>query len=211
MVGLIPHPAKTTVLALGLDKAGNCIFYDSSGCLKVYQKLSGDIISLEEGEHIEERRMLFMGPTKDRFLFRKSNHCLQEYTIMHNTPKLSKEYIDQKQVIEDFCYYRSKIDEGKLSSAASKVSEYHVLIITNTGILRRIDTATGKSRKFEIESDGETFKICFCEFLSYILITFTRNQSDNEEQVAYVAAIDDKDIKFVNNVYFQTGVGSVVC
>lgn len=208
MVGLSLTPAKTTVLALGLDKAGNCVYYDSSGCLKVYQKLSGEIVTLEEGEHIEEKRMLLMGPTKDRLLFRKNNHCLQEYTILHNTPKLSKEYIDEKQVIEDFCYYRSKTDDKKQGSSSNKKSEYHVLIMANTGILRRIDTVTGKSRKFEIDPEGETFKICFCEFLSYILITFTRNQMDNSEQVAYVALIDDNDIKFVNNVYFQTGVGS---
>jgi hypothetical protein len=188
------------------------VFYDSSGCLKVYQKTSGDILTLEEGEHVEERRMLLMGPTKDRFLFRKSSNCLQEYTILHNTPKLSKEYFDDKQIIEDFCYYRSKGGQtGKeASSLSDNNSEYHVLIITQSGILRRVDTATGKSRKFEIDPEGDTFKICFCEFLSYILITFTRNQLDNIEQVAYVAAIDDSDIKFVNNVYFQTGVGRII-
>ena len=194
-----------------MDRSGNCVFYDSTGCLKVYQKTTGDILTLDEGQHIQERRILFMGPAKDRFLFRKNHHCLQEYIIVHHTPKLSKEYFDEKQVIEDFCYYRSKgVQTGKAASALNEMKhEYDVLIMTQTGILRRVNTKTGKSRKFEIDPTGDTFKICFCEFLSYILITFTRNQLDNIEQVAYVAAIDDSDIKFVNNVYFQTGVGKV--
>ena len=66
--------------------------------------------------------------------------------------------------------------------------------MSNNGVLKRINCITGQSRKFEISigtsfpliKDGKNFQICYCNFLSYILITFNRKGDDGMHHVAFV-------------------------
>ncbi len=85
-----------------------------------------------------------MNKKKDRFLFRKNDHTLSEYSLYKGNPTFVKHHSDAKLLINDFCYYDSPDrDESK----------NQIMILSKRGILKRINCATDAARKFEI-SDG---------------------------------------------------------
>ena len=166
-------------------------------------------VVIDDGDFVQDSRLLLMSPKKDRILFRKNDHTLSEYLIQNNGLKLHRHLTDEKHVISDFCYYRSQDKDSKNDQ---------ILVLSNNGVLKRINCSTGQSRKFEISTgtsfplikDGKNFQISFCNFLSYILITFNRKGDDGMHHVAFVIQPKPDELNFINEVVFNTGIGTVI-
>lgn len=97
---------------------------------------------VEEGEFREGVPVIKMNFGQDRFLFRKSQTVLQEYSIDSHSVKLISEFDDAKFLIDDFGFYKVKEKKGE---------ENQIIMVSQRGVLKRI-AEKGASRKFEIES-----------------------------------------------------------
>lgn len=162
---------------------------------------------IEDGEFVEESRIIVMSPKKDKLLFRKTDHTLSEYSISRSGMTFLRHHTDDKMVITDFCFYHS---------ADKKTANDQVLIMSKQGVLKRIQAGTGAARKFEISQgstcsqlEGKNFKLAYCNFLSYLLVSFNRQGDSGMQHVAFVVQMLPDEINFVNEVLFDTGIGKL--
>lgn len=165
--------------------------------MKFWKRSTEEKLTICEGEHATDHRMIRLHPLQDKFLFRKSPDTLQEFRISQNYVKFVREFKDDRYAIDDFAYYK-----------------HEVVIMTKEGVMKRI-FENGNSKRFEIEPgkpkwlttiDGRTFKIDVNQMLEYCLISYNKLTQDVQENVAYVVELAPNEVKFINKVAFDTGV-----
>lgn len=130
------------------DKYGNYIFLDSDNALKYCSSVSHSIKTIDYSDTVQEDiPSIKFNQLRDRFLVRINDHVLREYTVSNSIIAMSKELTEEKSPISDFCYFHKK---------PMKAEGVEIVIVTESGVLKRTCLSTGKSRRFMI-SNGMIF------------------------------------------------------
>jgi hypothetical protein len=138
----MPDP-NNAIVQIGTSSQGHIVFMDSSGYLKYYARDRQECITLDEGVYSDNRVMIKFNRNKDKFLFKKTKTCLQEYHLKGQKISLAKEYEQENFVIDDFLF---------APAPNRKAESKFVLIVSGDGVMKICSCTADKERKFQIDT-----------------------------------------------------------
>lgn len=145
MTLLTKGPSKVTHITR--DVSYNIIFLDNSGSLKLYAPGRNTLQQLSARDPpgpVRETKIAFkLNPAKNRLLFLVNETRLEEFTLGGDGAQYVTTYADDKFRIEDFAYSKELDRKGE---------EYQILMISQSGILKKINKGQGdQAKRFEID------------------------------------------------------------
>lgn len=118
---------------------------DEDCCLKYCSVVSHNIKIIDYIENAyHQLTAIKFNQLRDRFIVRISETQVKEYVVSNSVISMVNE-VTEKNGVADFCYFHR---------TAMKAEGVDIVTISDNGVLRRMSTSDGTSRRFAI--DGST-------------------------------------------------------